>query len=109
MRKPGSRKKSVRIQDWRGRRLLLEIANLQSTFDNPWWWGHSSVGRAPALQAGSQGFESPCLQSLEGVEANVQQAGNIIGCTSGSVIPWPPKPAGRGGKRPTSREHYRMH
>ncbi len=24
--------------------------------------GHSSVGRAPALQAGSQGFESPCLQ-----------------------------------------------
>src|SRR5437588_5495651 len=23
--------------------------------------GHSSVGRAPALQAGSQGFESPCL------------------------------------------------
>src|SRR5205823_5585231 len=31
--------------------------------------GHSSVGRAPALQAGSQGFESPCLQSLQGVEA----------------------------------------
>ena len=27
--------------------------------------GHSSVGRAPALQAGSQGFESPCLQSFE--------------------------------------------
>src|ERR1700751_3402123 len=26
--------------------------------------GHSSVGRAPALQAGSQGFESPCLQGL---------------------------------------------
>src|SRR2546423_15468414 len=25
--------------------------------------GHSSVGRAPALQAGSQGFESPCLHS----------------------------------------------
>jgi putative endonuclease len=25
--------------------------------------GHSSVGRAPALQAGCQGFESPCLQS----------------------------------------------
>ncbi len=23
--------------------------------------GHSSVGRAPALQAGCQGFESPCL------------------------------------------------
>ena len=27
--------------------------------------GHSSVGRAPALQAGSQGFESPCLQSFQ--------------------------------------------
>ena len=25
--------------------------------------GHSSVGRAPALQAGCQGFESPCLQT----------------------------------------------
>ena len=23
--------------------------------------GHSSVGRAPALQAGGQGFDSPCL------------------------------------------------
>ena len=33
-------------------------------FDNPQFFrGHSSVGRAPALQAGSQGFESPCLQS----------------------------------------------
>src|SRR5205823_14978275 len=31
--------------------------------------GHSSVGRAPALQAGSQGFESPCLQSPQGAEA----------------------------------------
>jgi hypothetical protein len=27
--------------------------------------GHSSVGRAPALQAGSQGFESPCLQFIQ--------------------------------------------
>ena len=26
-------------------------------------WGCSSVGRAPALQAGGQGFESPHLQS----------------------------------------------
>ena len=26
-------------------------------------WGHSSVGRAPALQAGCQGFESPYLHS----------------------------------------------
>ena len=26
-------------------------------------WGYSSVGRAPALQAGGQGFESPYLHS----------------------------------------------
>jgi hypothetical protein len=52
--------------------------------------GHSSVGRAPALQAGSQGFESPCLQSLKGVEAKSNKKGNIVGCTSGSVIPLPP-------------------
>ena len=25
------------------------------------YWGHSSVGRAPALQAGGQEFKSPCL------------------------------------------------
>ena len=28
-------------------------------------WGCSSVGRAPALQAGGQGFESPHLHSIE--------------------------------------------
>ena len=27
-------------------------------------WGYSSVGRAPALQAGCLGFESPCLHFL---------------------------------------------
>ena len=30
--------------------------------------GHSSVGRAPALQAGCQEFESPCLHQLEGLK-----------------------------------------
>src|SRR6266498_1296159 len=39
-------------------RLQSAIHNLKSTIHR----GHSSVGRAPALQAGSQGFESPCLQ-----------------------------------------------
>jgi hypothetical protein len=52
--------------------------------------GHSSVGRAPALQAGSQGFESPCLQSPKGVEAKSNKKGSIAGCTSGSVIPLSP-------------------
>jgi hypothetical protein len=37
--------------------LQSAIDNLNSTIHR----GHSSVGRAPALQAGSQGFESPCL------------------------------------------------
>src|ERR1700737_593035 len=43
---------------------FLEIGNRQSTFGNSESGGHSSVGRAPALQAGSQGFESPCLQGF---------------------------------------------
>ena len=30
--------------------------------------GYSSVGRAPALQAGCLGFESPCLHQREKVE-----------------------------------------
>src|SRR5438067_4811590 len=51
--------------------------------------GHSSVGRAPALQAGSQGFESPCLQSLQGVEATSTNREHFR-ITSGSVIPLPP-------------------
>jgi hypothetical protein len=40
------------------------LCSLQSANDNlisEFTRGHSSVGRAPALQAGSQGFESPCL------------------------------------------------
>ena len=28
-------------------------------------WGRSSAGRAPALQAGGQGFESPHLHSID--------------------------------------------
>src|SRR5947208_17094184 len=52
--------------------------------------GHSSVGRAPALQAGSQGFESPCLQSLKGVEATSPNREHFR-ITSGSIIPLPPK------------------
>ena len=43
-------------------RAAFAIGNRQSKIDNL-VRGHSSVGRAPALQAGSQGFESPCLQS----------------------------------------------
>src|SRR4029450_5181986 len=38
------------------RKSAIEIRNFL--------WGHSSVGRAPALQAGSQGFESPCLHFI---------------------------------------------
>jgi hypothetical protein len=49
-------------------RAAFAIGNRQSKIDSL-VRGHSSVGRAPALQAGSQGFESPCLQSLKGVEA----------------------------------------
>src|SRR5438552_16413636 len=40
--------------------LQSAIHNLKSKIHR----GHSSVGRAPALQAGSQGFESPCLHFL---------------------------------------------
>jgi hypothetical protein len=49
--------------------LSFAIRDPQSKIENP--RGHSSVGRAPALQAGSQGFESPCLQSLKGVAAKI--------------------------------------
>src|ERR1700694_5882385 len=57
--------------------LLFPICNLQSAICN-FRRGHSSVGRAPALQAGSQGFESPCLQSLQG-GGGTSLRGAIIG------------------------------
>jgi hypothetical protein len=49
--------------------MLAEIAISSSIYHLPFSRGHSSVGRAPALQAGSQGFESPCLQNLKIVSA----------------------------------------
>ncbi len=50
--------------------------------------GHSSVGRAPALQAGSQGFESPCLHSYS-VEAKSTIRTHFRDATTGSVIALP--------------------
>ena len=40
---------------------------LETAWENRWspdQWGYSSVGRAPALQAGGQGFESLYLHCL---------------------------------------------
>ena len=42
--------------------------------------GHSSVGRAPALQAGCQGFESPCLQST------LPAAAKSVGCRAETLM-----------------------
>src|SRR5207248_9483316 len=61
--------------------LAIEIR--QSKFGNS-SWGHSSVGRAPALQAGSQGFESPCLQSLKGVKAKSNNPGTFSDALAGA-------------------------
>src|SRR5207249_6151368 len=47
-----------------------------SIYHLPFSRGHSSVGRAPALQAGSQGFESPCLQNLKivsGIDVSLEK------------------------------------
>src|ERR1700737_1556414 len=60
-----------------------------SIYDLPFLRGHSSVGRAPALQAGSQGFESPCLQSPQGLEAT-STIGHTIGSLAGAEFPLPP-------------------
>ena len=36
-------------------------------------WGHSSVGRAPALQAGGQEFESPCLHHISNITSHLKR------------------------------------
>src|SRR4051795_6363814 len=62
--------------------FVLAIKNRKSTFRNS-RRGHSSVGRAPALQAGSQGFESPCLQSFEETwSKNTPEVDALAGATS---------------------------
>ena len=45
---------------------ILHLFNLQdpSPEDATLIRGHSSVGRAPALQAGGQGFDPPCLHQV---------------------------------------------
>src|SRR5881409_395078 len=75
--------------------LQSAIHNLKSKIHR----GHSSVGRAPALQAGSQGFESPCLQSLKGVEAKSAIRAQFSDALAGAVIPLPPAPKAVGGCR----------
>src|SRR5438105_14570661 len=80
------------------------VCNQQPTFDiRQFLRGHSSVGRAPALQAGCQGFESPCLQFPK-LEAISNNPGRTIGCTSGSVIPLPPVPKAFGTVAPGVRQ-----
>jgi hypothetical protein len=39
-------------------------------------WGHSSVGRAPALQAGGRRFDPVCLHQFAGVD-NETSSGKI--------------------------------
>ena len=41
-------------------------------------WGHSSVGRAPALQAGGHEFESRCLHQLPREQQNYLHLDNCI-------------------------------
>ena len=67
----------------RCRHLACRICNPKSAIYNPQSTirrGHSSVGRAPALQAGSQGFESPCLQprKLSGLSRRSLGEGGLL-------------------------------
>ena len=73
---------SVRDESGRVLRYLQSaIGNLKSNIHR----GHSSVGRAPALQAGSQGFESPCLQSFEEAwRQNPTEGGTLLDALAGA-------------------------
>lgn len=76
-----------------------------SIYHLPSWRGHSSVGRAPALQAGCQGFESPCLQSrkLSGLsrrslaKADLFHLARANAASYDSASPVAPKAFGEGG------------
>ena len=58
------RKKSRKMNQERRKRGFDFRSTLNHQLSTFFSGGHSSVGRAPALQAGSQGFESPCLQKF---------------------------------------------
>ena len=50
-------------------------------------WGYSSVGRAPALQAGGQGFESLYLHDSREQCLN-RQSGSMQACLHESMNDW---------------------
>jgi hypothetical protein len=56
----------------RGGWLLPSLFNLQGPFPDH-RRGHSSVGRAPALQAGGHEFESRCLHQLPAEPASLRR------------------------------------
>ena len=49
---------------------LLSKENKSSHYFN-YIWGYSSVGRAPALQAGGQEFESPYLHHTDTLKSSI--------------------------------------
>ena len=54
---------------------------LETIWESRWlpdFWGYSSVGRAPALQAGGRGFESLCLHGgkKESERGGIQEIGD---------------------------------
>ena len=56
-------------------------------------WGHSSVGRAPALQAGGREFESLCLHWIESKSAydpnrGLRQQNSQRKCFAFPIVPW---------------------
>ena len=76
--------------------IFVASCNRQSAIDNlQSLRGHSSVGRAPALQAGCQGFESPCLHFFKERRSSVrrqtrQRFGNrrpLVGVSAHCAVP----------------------
>jgi hypothetical protein len=111
------------MQDWRGRRLLLEIANLQSTFDNSLCGGIAQLVERQLCKLEVRG-SNPLASISREMEAEMRTDGLTGGAAKPQGFkaklicqsqrraldnPLASKVSKRWRQRLTRREHSRMH
>ena len=72
------------MQDWKGRRLLLEIANLQSTFDNSWCGGIAQLVERQLCKLEVRG-SNPLASISKEMEAGDENPVRLVGALRARV------------------------
>ena len=72
------------MQDWKGRRLLLEIANLQSTFDNSWCGGIAQLVERQLCKLEVRGSNPLASKASKKRGGKIQQKGTLLDALAGA-------------------------